>query len=60
MHSHPLGWITSDGKYGQYREVRDWATSRSRRYAMAVPTACRWSAWTESALMLRLPRPVTY
>lgn len=35
----PYGWIAADGGYGQYREVRDWATSRSRRYVMAVPSS---------------------
>jgi SRSO17 transposase len=34
----PYGWIAGDGGYGQYREVRDWATERSRRYVMAVPS----------------------
>jgi SRSO17 transposase len=34
----PFGWVAGDGGYGQYREVRDWATQRSRRYVMAVPS----------------------
>ena len=33
----PYGWIAADGGYGQYRQVRDWPTARSRRYVMAVP-----------------------
>jgi SRSO17 transposase len=35
----PYGWIAADGGYGQYREVRDWPTERSRRYVMAVPSS---------------------
>lgn len=35
----PYGWIAGDGGYGQYREVRDWPTERSRRYVMAVPSS---------------------
>ncbi len=34
----PFGWIACDGGYGQYQQVRDWATTRSRRYVMAVPS----------------------
>ncbi len=34
----PYGWIAADGGYGQYREVRDWPTERSKRYVMAVPS----------------------
>jgi SRSO17 transposase len=33
------GWIAGDGGYGQYREVRDWPTERSKRYVMAVPSS---------------------
>jgi SRSO17 transposase len=33
------GWIAADGGYGQYREVRDWPTERSKRYVMAVPSS---------------------
>ena len=35
----PYGWIAGDGGYGQYREVRDWPTERSKRYVMAVPSS---------------------
>jgi SRSO17 transposase len=35
----PFGWIAADGGYGQYRVVRDWCTSRSRRYVVAVPSS---------------------
>ena len=35
----PYGWIAADGGYGQYREVRDWPTERSKRYVMAVPSS---------------------
>lgn len=35
----PYGWVAADGGYGQYREVRDWATTRSRRYVLAVPSS---------------------
>ncbi len=35
----PYAWIAADGGYGQYREVRDWPTTRSRRYVMAVPSS---------------------
>ncbi len=35
----PYGWIAADGGYGQYREVRDWPTQRSKRYVMAVPSS---------------------
>jgi len=35
----PYGWIAGDGGYGQYREVRDWPTQRSKRYVMAVPSS---------------------
>jgi SRSO17 transposase len=35
----PFGWVAGDGGYGQYREVRDWATTRSRRYVLAVPSS---------------------
>lgn len=35
----PYGWIAADGGYGQYRQVRDWATERSKRYVMAVPSS---------------------
>lgn len=35
----PFGWVAGDGGYGQYREVRDWATGRSRRYVLAVPSS---------------------
>jgi SRSO17 transposase len=35
----PYGWIVGDGGYGQYREVRDWPTERSKRYVMAVPSS---------------------
>jgi SRSO17 transposase len=35
----PFGWIAGDGGYGQYREVRDWPTERSKRYVMAVPSS---------------------
>jgi SRSO17 transposase len=34
-----FGWIAADGGYGQYREVRDWATEHSKRYVMAVPSS---------------------
>ncbi len=34
----PYGWIAVGGGYGQYREVRDWATDHARRYVMAVPS----------------------
>ena len=35
----PYGWIAADGGYGQYREVRQWATERSKRYVMAVSSS---------------------
>jgi SRSO17 transposase len=35
----PYGWIAGDGGYGQYREVRDWPTQRSKRYVMAVSSS---------------------
>lgn len=35
----PFGWVAGDGGYGQYREVRDWATTRSVRYVLAVPSS---------------------
>jgi len=35
----PYGWIAADGGYGQYRVVRDWATARSRKYVLAVPSS---------------------
>jgi SRSO17 transposase len=35
----PFGWVAVDGGYGQYRVVRDWCTSRSRRYVVAVPSS---------------------
>ena len=35
----PYGWIAGDGGYGQYRVVRDWATSGSRKYVLAVPSS---------------------
>ena len=35
----PYGWIAGDGGYGQYRQVRDWPTQRSKRYVMAVPSS---------------------
>jgi len=34
----PYGWVAADGGYGQYRVVRDWATTRSRRYVLSVPS----------------------
>ena len=35
----PFGWVAVDGGYGQYRVVRDWCTTRSHRYVMAVPSS---------------------
>jgi SRSO17 transposase len=35
----PYRWVAVDGGYGQYRVVRDWCTSRSRRYVVAVPSS---------------------
>ena len=35
----PYGWVAGDGGYGQYRVVRDWATTRSRKYVLAVPSS---------------------
>jgi SRSO17 transposase len=32
-------WVAGDGGYGQYRVVRDWATSRARKYVLAVPSS---------------------
>jgi SRSO17 transposase len=34
-----FGWIAADGGYGQYREVRDWPTQRSKRYVVAIPSS---------------------
>jgi SRSO17 transposase len=35
----PFGWVAADGGYGQYRVVRDWCTTRARRYVLAVPSS---------------------
>jgi SRSO17 transposase len=35
----PYRWVAVDGGYGQYRVVRDWCTTRSRRYVVAVPSS---------------------
>jgi SRSO17 transposase len=35
----PFGWVAVDGGYGQYRVVRDWCTSGSHRYVVAVPSS---------------------
>jgi SRSO17 transposase len=35
----PYRWVAADGGYGQYRVVRDWCTSNSRRYVLAVPSS---------------------
>lgn len=35
----PFGWVAGDGGLGQYREVRDWATTGSVRYVLAVPSS---------------------
>jgi SRSO17 transposase len=35
----PFGWVAADGGYGQCRVVRDWCTTRSRRYVLAVPSS---------------------
>jgi SRSO17 transposase len=35
----PYRWVAADGGYGQYRVVREWCTTRSRRYVLAVPSS---------------------
>jgi SRSO17 transposase len=35
----PYRWVAVDGGYGQYRVVRDWCTTRSTRYVVAVPSS---------------------
>jgi SRSO17 transposase len=35
----PFGWITMDGGYGQYPQVRNWMAERGLPYVVAVSTA---------------------
>lgn len=35
----PFGWITMDGGYGQYPQVRNWMAARGLPYVVAVSTA---------------------